>query len=727
MRVKAVRHCSVLGGTSMKKRLVNILAAAAALAVIIIAVLLCGCAQKDDYEKCAEAFFNALQAKDYDAIYDMMTPSSQSSISREKLKEYYDKVYSALEVTGIEASEFERVNQDRDAVFNYSLKLTSQSCGELSFDSSVTVRALLGFYLVEWTPGNVVPGMDYYDTVQVRTLRGIRGEIFDSSGAVLVKNAYAVTVYFNLNKTADFAASAQALAGILELDADALVQSMTKAAAGGNDTVVAAVYVPGALEAEKEERALAVDGVRVDRSSITPIRQAVYGSAAAHLIGYSTPVTKEDRSNEKYAGLSEGTRVGRIGAEYVYDDILRGTDGAEIALRSADGSRRTVLYRKEATAGQDVVLTIDIGLQLEAESLMQEKYSQNKSTGAVIVNDPKSGRIKAMASYPTFDLNLYAAPAAAKGAADLIKDEALPLLNRATQGLYPPGSVYKTVSAIAGLETGTVRVDTAFPYEDEIVKVTDKTDGWRPKGSQWSHMIIREHMKSSASYGKLDMKRALVFSDNIYFGWMGMKVGAKDMIAWSERLGIGEQIPFELNIKKSQISNDPENAKLYKNDKFLADTAVGHGELLITPLQLSAIFSLYGNSGSIMQPYCVESICTTDELGRHTAVSVTKEQVYKEQVCSKATVEKISACLEKVTVDGTAKAANVKGMTLVAKTGTAQKNDTEEIGWIAGYIKEGGEHYSLLVCVDGPKNGTGAIKTAVAKGLFTFLKDEAQS
>jgi len=166
----------------MKKRLVNILAAAAALAVIIIAVLLCGCAQKDDYEKCAEAFFNALQAKDYDAIYDMMTPSSQSSISREKLKEYYDKVYSALEVTGIEASEFERVNQDRDAVFNYSLKLTSQSCGELSFDSSVTVRALLGFYLVEWTPGNVVPGMDYYDTVQVRTLRGIRGEIFDRRG-----------------------------------------------------------------------------------------------------------------------------------------------------------------------------------------------------------------------------------------------------------------------------------------------------------------------------------------------------------------------------------------------------------------------------------------------------------------------------------------------------------------------------------------------------------------
>ena len=128
-----------------------------------------------------------------------------------------------------------------------------------------------------------------------------------------------------------------------------------------------------------------------------------------------------------------------------------------------------------------------------------------------------------------------------------------------------------------------------------------------------------------------------------------------------------------------------------------------------------------------MQPYCVESICTTDELGRHTAVSVTKEQVYKEQVCSKATVEKISACLEKVTVDGTAKAANVKGMTLVAKTGTAQKNDTEEIGWMAGYIREGGEHYSLLVCVDGPKNGTGAIKTSVAKGLFTYLKDEAQS
>ncbi|MDD6204539.1 MAG: penicillin-binding transpeptidase domain-containing protein [Firmicutes bacterium] len=694
-------------------------------AVICCCVLLAACSSQDGFERTAQQFFSALENRDYDTIYSLMTPASEAAISREKLGEYYDKVYDMLQVGSIEVQTTERVEQDRDCVFNYKLILHSEQYGTLEYDSTITVRCLLDFYLIDWTPSNVVPGMDYYDTIHKVTLKGIRGEIFDCNGAVLVKNSYAVTVYFNLNKTEDFSASASALAEVLSLEAAQLLNDMNKAAANGNDTVVAATYVPGELSAAKEEAALAIDGVRVDRSSITPIRQAVYDSAAAHLIGYSTPVTAEDRQNEKYALLSGNTRIGRTGIEYIYDDILRGTDGVEIYLRSADSTRKTVLYRQDAGAGQDVVLTIDINLQLELEEQMQQ-YKSNGSTGAVVVNDPDTGAVKAMASYPSFDLNIYAAPVPKKEAAELVKDESLPLLNRATQGLYPPGSVCKTLSAIAGLESGTVTMSTAFPYENEIVKVTDKTDGWRPAGSNWSHMIIREHMRNSASYGALNMDRALVFSDNIYFGWMGMQVGAENLIQWYERLGIGEQVPFELSVKKSQISNDPENSKLYSNQKFLADTSVGHGELLITPFQLSVIFSLYGNSGTVMQPYCVEKLCTTDELGRHETQWQAQTAVYKQQVCSRETVEKISQSLCKVTVDGTGKPANVKGMTLVAKTGTAQKSETEEIGWMAGYIKEGGVNYSLLVCVNGPKDDTGGIKTSVAKGIFTYLKYDGQ-
>ncbi len=688
------------------------------------AVLFVGCSSSDGYLTCAEQFFQYLKAGDYDAIYSIMTPTSQSLISLDDMKDYYSRVYGILQVDDLEITMEERVDkqQERESVFNYTLVLNSAEYGKLVYPSSVTVKQLMDFYLLDWTPSNVVPGMDYHDTVHKRTIRGVRGEIFDCNGSVLVKNDYAVTVYFNLDKTDDFEVSARLLAAVLSLDEQKLLSDMNKAKANGNDTVVAATYVPGELSAALEEEALKINGVRIDRSSITPIRRAVYGSVAAHLIGYSTPITQQDRANEKYALLSDYTRVGRTGIEYAYDDILRGSDGVEIYLRSADSSRKTVLYKKDATAGKDVVLTIDILLQIEAEKLMNQQYPTNGSVGAVVVNDPKTGAIKVMASYPSYDLNIYAAPIPKKEAAQLVQDQKTPLLNRATQGLYPPGSVCKTISAIAGLESGAVSMNTVFPYENEVVKTGDKTEGWRPAGSNWSHMIVREHMNGAAAYGPLNMKRGLVFSDNIYFGWMGMQMGADNLIHWYQKLGIGEKLPFELDVKASQISNDPEHKYLRSNQKFLADTAVGHGEVLLTPLQLSAIFTLYGNQGTIMTPYCVEKLCTTDELGEHSTQWQAQQSVYKDQVCSKTTVDRISSALEEVTVKGTGVQANVKGMTFVAKTGTAQKSEVEEIGWMAGYIKEGGTPYSVMVCVNGPKNDTGGIKTKVAKGLFEYLK-----
>lgn len=687
-----------------------------------LGTLLCSCTQVDEYDVCVNSFFSALKQRDYETIYSMMTPTTQTLISQSKLADYYDRVYGILEVESIDVVLNERVDYERESVFNYTLVLNSSKYGKLVYPSSISVNRLLDFYLIDWSPANVVAGMDYYDTVHKRTIKGIRGEIFDSTGSVLVKNTYAITVYFNLTKTADFEKSADSLAKILDLDKEKLLADMNKAAANKNDTVVAATYVPGELSQSLEDQALTVDGVRVDRSSITPIRHAIYGSAAAHLIGYSTPVTAEDRADPKYALLSDGTRVGRTGIEYVYDEVLRGSDGVEIYLKSDDGTRKTVLYKKDATAGQDVVLTIDIKLQLEAEKNMELQYSTNGSTGAVIVNDPDTGAIKAMASYPSFDLNIYAAPIPRKDASELIKDEKLPLLNRATQGLYPPGSVCKTLSAIAGLESGAVNMNTAFPYENQIVTIDNKTDGWRPAGSNWSHLIVREHMRGSASYGALNMKRALVFSDNIYFGWMGMRMGASELIKWYEKLGFGEKVPFELSVKQSQISNDPENKKLLSNEKFLADTAVGHGEVLITPFQLSVMFSLYGNSGTIMTPYCVDRLCVTDQNGAHQATWEAQQSIYKDKACSVNTVNNISSALEQVTIDGTGVQANVRGMTLVAKTGTAQKSDKEEIGWMAAYIKEGGINYSVLVCVNGPKNDTGGVKTKTAKAIYTYLK-----
>lgn len=155
-------------------------------------------------------------------------------------------------------------------------------------------------------------------------------------------------------------------------------------------------------------------------------------------------------------------------------------------------------------------------------------------------------------------------------------------------------------------------------------------------------MIIREHMIHSASYGALDMKRALVFSDNIYFGWLGMEAGADTVISYLEKFGFGQSIPFDLSVQASQISNEKENTRLKSNQKFLADTCCGHGEVLITPLQLLSTFSMYGNAGTVMTPYVLQSINTTDELGRHVVQSSTVPKVYLENVAKASTINTIT-------------------------------------------------------------------------------------
>lgn len=711
----------------MKKtlRVYIYIAVAALLAAFVL--LMGGCAQNKSFDITADAFFAALQERDYAAIYALCSPQVASRITQESMTEQYETIYKTLKVSSVQIERKARNEEHERCVYEYTLILRSEAYGELRFDSSLEVLNKIGFYVLNWSPANIVAPMDWNDSIRYRTLRAARGEIFDCNNKVLVKNTYAVTVYANMLKVGDLRQTAEAVSAALQLDVEETLNKLNKVKASGQDTCVLATYVPGELSEEKEKKALEVEGIRVDRSSITPIRHAVYGDAAAHLIGYSTPVTEEDKADEKYASLSSSTRVGRIGIERTYDDILRGTDGLEIYLLSDTSSNKRVLHSKPAVPGQDIVLTIDIDLQLAISRQMKETFPLNGSTGCAVVNDPVTGAVKALENYPAFDLNIYAAPAAKKEAQQLVTDPKAPLLNRATQGLYPPGSTMKTLISIAGLESGTVRATTAFPYENQIKRIDNKRDGWRPAGSNWSHMIIREHMIHSASYGALDMKRALVFSDNIYFGWLGMEAGADTVISYLEKFGFGQSIPFDLSVQASQISNEKENTRLKSNQKFLADTCCGHGEVLITPLQLLSTFSMYGNAGTVMTPYVLQSINTTDELGRHVVQSSTVPKVYLENVAKASTINTITPFLELVMQDGTGKSARVKGVTVAAKTGTAQKSEEHEIGWFVGYGTSGCKPYAAAVCVDAPKDQSGSNKVGVFKTIFTHLKIEEQA
>ena len=670
------------------------------------------------YDGTATAYLNAFVKFDYEKMYDLLTPGAQSTVDYDEFVDYHKKVYDLLKVQTVTVQRGETIDNGLSKSYNYTATFVSSEYGEFTYDMQFEVYKKTDFYLVAWTPANVVPEMNWNDRVFASTLKGKRGEIFDRDGRVLVKNDYAITIYGLKEDFKDnLPTISTAVAQVLGVDAKSVYDKFLKSY---GDTGVFATMFKGELTKAQEDALLTIPNVKINRDSITPIRYYPYGDALAQTLGYSTPITEEDRQQQIYKYLAEGTRIGRSGLELQYDEYLQAKDGMQIYLLSDDSKTKTVLYEKPAQNGYDLKLTVDILVQKNITSYMNEKFADH-TTGTATILEPTTGAVVSMVSYPSYNANIYAYDKATNYG-DLFENKFTPLLNRNIQGTYPPGSIFKSIMATIGLDTGVVTSNTIFPYENEIQSYTYEKDRWRPKGSNWSHYIVRESFPNAGNKGRLDMNRGLIWSDNIYFGWLAMKVGKDKMVNYANKLGIGDAFPFDLPVRKSQMATD---FSTLNNQKLLADTGFGQAQMLFTPLQLCSTFSMFGNNGTIMQPYIVESICTTDENGNLKALSKTETKVFKDAF-DKGVVLQVRSILEKTATQGTGK-SGVRGhtstMRIAAKTGTAQTGTTSTgvVGWYAGLVIDGGEKNAVLVSCD-----EGDLKFGCVNYVFSLLKDGSE-
>lgn len=688
--------------------------------ILLVGAVLCiftSCAGHS-YDGAATAYLNAFTRFDYKKMYELLTPGSQSQVDYDEFVNYHKKVYDLLKIQTVSVERGETVDNGSSRSYNYTATFVSGEYGEFSYDMHFEVQKKTKFYLVSWSPANVVPDMNWNDRVFSSTVKGERGEIFDRDGRVIVKNDYAITVYgLKDNFKDNINLACNEIAKILNIDAQSVYDKFSKSY---GDTGVFATMFKGELSKEQEDALLQIENVKINRDSITPIRYYPYGDALAQTLGYSTPISEEDREKDMYKYLAEGTRIGRSGLELQYDEYLQAKDGLQIYLLSDDSKRKTVLYERPAQDGYDLKLTVDILVQKNITSYMNEKFA-NHTTGTATIIEPTTGAVVSLVSYPSYNANIYAYDKATNYG-DLFTSPLTPLLNRNVQGTYPPGSIFKSIMASIGLDTGAVTPNTVFPYENEIQYYTYEKDRWRPKGSNWSHYIVRESFPNAGNKGKLDMNRGLIWSDNIYFGWLSMKVGKDKMIQYANKLGIGDAFNFDLPVKRSQIATD---ITILNNQKLLADTGFGQAQVLFTPLQLCSTFSMFGNNGTIMQPYIVESICTTDENGNLVPVKVTETKVFKEPFGSGVTSQ-VRSILEKTATQGTGK-SGVRGhtdtMRIAAKTGTAQTGTTSTgvVGWYAGLVIDGGEKDAVLVSCD-----EGDLKFGCVNYIFSLLKDGSE-
>ena len=405
-----------------------------------------------------------------------------------------------------------------------------------------------------------------------------------------------------------------------------------------------------------EAHRLELPGVEIQAESQ---RNYLYGSLAAHLLGYIGEVSTTQMEDREYAGFLPGSVVGQYGIERSYEPYIRGNPGEKGIEVDALGHEIKQLYLKEPVAGNDLFLTIDLDLQEVAEAALGQE------AGAIVAIDPNTGEILAMVSHPAFNPNQISRGVSTEEWETLVKDANHPLTNRAIQGQYPPGSVFKIVVATAALETKAitpsykVTCNGSFPFGNRSYR------DWKPEG-----------------HGTVELHQALVQSCDVYFYEIGRQLGIDRLAEYSARYGLGQQTGVELLSEKSGLVPSPGWKQSFKGEPWFPgetlSVAIGQGYLTTTPLQLASLIGTVANGGSRYQPLVVKGI-RERQSGRHFEFAPVKTG---ETEISPATLAVIQEALHGVVNEphGTGTLAKSPWVEIAGKTGTAQVIGTRLTG-----------------------------------------------
>jgi len=430
--------------------------------------------------------------------------------------------------------------------------------------------------------------------VQVRINHAPRGVIYDRNGKVLVRNRPGFRVAARrIDLPENWEKTTNKLASLLSADETELVakikeskeDSVTLASELSNEQIIS-------LRASEEE----FPWVDIE---LNPRREYLYGPPAAALLGYTGEVGEEDLKSTKSTPYSGGDQIGRSGVEASFEDSLRGANGYSLVKVDSEGKKQGLLFETKAVAGGDITLSIDIDLQkLVYDTLSETLSSKGGSGAAAVVTDPKSGEILAMVSLPSYDNNLFTKPLKLQVYQQLVDDPGHLLLNRAVSSAHPPGSTFKLIVAVAGLETGLVAKNT---------KILDT--GFIQRGDvTFSNWLWLDHQKTE---GEIGLVRAIARSNDTFFYLLGEKLGEERIAQFASLFGLGEKTGVELPGEAAGlVPTAAWKEKTYGEIWYPGETinyAIGQGYLQVTPIQLNQVTVILANGGTLIAPTLIHN------------------------------------------------------------------------------------------------------------------------
>ena len=483
-----------------------------------------------------------------------------------------------------------------------------------------------------------------------------RGQVLDRNGRELARSIATDSIFVapdELQKdspaetNAEIERTATGLAVLVNQDKTTLLRQLTAGLEQGKRFVWIARRLPHELGKKIEAQKLT--GVHVRQE---PKRFYPNGSLAAHILGF--------------VGLDN---VGLGGVEQVYNEKITGEPG-KLFLEKDSGGKAYESFEIPSSPGQTIVLTIDQSVQYRAEQVLAEAVRKARAkSGSAIVLDPRTGEILAMATVPTFDPN------------DVRASSQQERSNWALQNIYEPGSTFKIVAYAAALEKGVARPEDRIDCQMGSITVAGR--------------VIRDH----SAFGSLTVIEALSKSSNVAAIKLGLRVGDQSMYDYMKRFGFGSRTGVELPGETAGLLRPVSRWQ----SSSIGSIAIGQ-EVGVTPLQMAAAFGALANNGIRLSPHLVREIRTS------SGTSVYRAQPEQREVVTEKTATSLRGMLESVTLNGTAKQAQLDGYTAAGKTGTAQKIDpktktysrTKHVASFVGFAPVTNPAVVIVVVIDEP-------------------------
>lgn len=629
-------------------------------------------------KKTANTFLKVLSKQEFDKLPSVVQETSlkKNGYDTKSVVEKYQAIYSGIQAEGVKASDVQvKKGKDNQYTFTYKLSMSTPlgEMKDLSYQSSIAKKG--DNYQIAWAPSLIFPDMSGNDKVSIQVDNAKRGEIVDRNGSGLAINKVfdeVGVVPGKLGSGAEKTANIKAFSDKFDVSVDEINQKLSQG------WVQADSFVPSTVASEPVTE-LPIGAATKDTES----RYYPLGEAAAQLIGYTGTITAEDI--EKNPELSSTGLIGKTGLERAFDKELRGQDGGSLVILDDKENVKKALQTKEKKDGQTIKLTIDSGVQQQAFAIF------DKRPGSAVITDPQKGDLLATVSSPSYDPNKMANGISQKEYDAYNNNKDLPFTARFATG-YAPGSTFKTITGAIGLDAGTLK-------PDEELEINGLK--WQ-KDKSWGGYFATRVKEASP----VNLRTALVNSDNIYFAQQTLRMGEDKFRAGLNKFIFGEELDLPIAMTPAQISNEDK----FNSEILLADTGYGQGQLLISPIQQATMYSVFQNNGTLVYPKLV----------------LDKETKKKDNVISANAANTIATDLLGSVEDPSGYVYNMynPNFSLAAKTGTAEikdKQDTDgkENSFLLTLDRSNNKFLTMIMVENSGENGSA---TDISKPLIDYLE-----